>query len=603
MTLPPTRANEAERSANGEGSAGGTPWTNAICSPCSEAASSPSTAGYCPTRHGGSVTHHGTPAARALGHPLAQGRDARARSDPLLDQPVGDQLAVAVDDRAAVDPQPVGQGALGRQPGPFGQGPGQDLLAQPLVELAVDRDDALAVDGERVRSPAVRRHDRSNSKGCTSPIPRPDRSESGKLDGLFTRLDGTVVFRACYCMENCRHTQRSGCVDRSATERSGVQPRTTPMLDVSTPALATNGPPAPEPDPRETDEWIEALDGVISAEGPQRAREIIEALTVRARTRGADIPITLTTPYVNTIPVDAAAAVPGRPEHRAALARLRRAGTRWRWWCAPTRTPRRARRPHRELRLGGDAVRRRLQPLLARRRPRATAATCVYFQGHSAPGIYARAFLEGRLTEEQLRQLPPGGRRQGALARIRIPWLMPDFWQFPTVSMGLGPLHGDLPGALHAVPARPRHRRHRAAARSGPSSATARWTSPSRWARIGMAAREKLDNLIFVVNCNLQRLDGPVRGNGKIIQELEAHFRGAGWNVHQGDLGPATGTRCSRATRTALLRAADGRDASTASTRPSRPSDGAYVREHFFGKYPETARAGRRHDRRRHLAT
>ena len=155
----------------------------------------------------------------------------------------------------------------------------------------------------------------------------------------------------------------------------------------------------------------------------------------------------------------------------------------------------------------------------------------VFFQGHAAPGIYARAFLEGRLTRRPARPLPPGGRPGQGLSLVPAPAADARLLGVPHGLDGPRPAHRHLPGALQPLPARPRHQGHLATTASGPSSATARRTSPSRWARSSLAAREGLDNLIFVVNCNLQRLDGPVRGNGKIIQELEAVFRGAGWNV------------------------------------------------------------------------
>ena len=157
---------------------------------------------------------------------------------------------------------------------------------------------------------------------------------------------------------------------------------------------------------------------------------------------------------------------------------------------------------------------------------------------------------EGGSAEEQLLNFRQEVDGKG-ISSYPHPKLMPEFWQFPTVSMGLGPLHGDLPGALPQVPARARHRRHRATARSGSSAATARWTRPESLGAISLAAREKLDNLIFVINCNLQRLDGPVRGNGKIIQELEGEFRGSGWNVIKLIWGSYWDPCCSRATRTA----------------------------------------------------
>ena len=179
----------------------------------------------------------------------------------------------------------------------------------------------------------------------------------------------------------------------------------------------------------------------------------------------------------------------------------------------------------------------------------------IFFQGHAAPGIYARAFLEGRLTEEQLDRF----RREvdgGGLPSYPHPRRMPEFWEFPTVSMGLGPLNAVVPGALQPLPAPPRDGRHACGAGCGRSSATARWTSPSRWPALSIAAREQLDNLIFVVNCNLQRLDGPVRGNGKIIQELEAIFRGAGLERDQGDLGRGLG-RAARPRRRRRARQQD----------------------------------------------
>ena len=153
----------------------------------------------------------------------------------------------------------------------------------------------------------------------------------------------------------------------------------------------------------------------------------------------------------------------------------------------------------------------------------------VYFQGHSSPGIYARAFLEGRFGEEQLLHFRQEVGRKG-LSSYPHPWLMPDFWQFPTVSMGLGPLDGDLSGAVPALSARPRPRRHRRP-KVWVFCGDGEMDEPESLGAISLAGREKLDNLIFVINCNLQRLDGPVRGNGKIVQELEADFRGAGWNV------------------------------------------------------------------------
>ena len=194
----------------------------------------------------------------------------------------------------------------------------------------------------------------------------------------------------------------------------------------------------------------------------------------------------------------------------------------------------------------------------------------IYFQGHASPGVYGRAFLEGRLTEEHLKNFRHELRDTPGLSSYPHPWLMPDFWQLPHRLHGPRADQRHLPGALHALPGEPRHHPEDAAPQSGRSWATAKWTSPNRWARITLASREKLDNLIFVINCNLQRLDGPVRGNGKVIQELEAAFRGAGWNVIKviwGErLGSAAGPRHHRPAAEA-----HGRSAWTASSRPTSP--------------------------------
>ena len=207
----------------------------------------------------------------------------------------------------------------------------------------------------------------------------------------------------------------------------------------------------------------------------------------------------------------------------------------------------------------------------------------VYYPGHSSPGFYARAFLEGRLTEEQLHNFRQEVDGKG-LSSYPHPWLMPDFWQFPTVSMGLGPLMAIYQARFM------KYLHHRGLADT---------TNRKVWAFLGdgedgragslgaiaMGARERLDNLIFVINCNLQRLDGPVRGNGKIIQELEGDFRGAGWNVIKVIWGCGWDPLLAR-DKNGFCSSA-WRNASTASIRTSSRKNGAYVREHFFGKYPE----------------
>ena len=208
----------------------------------------------------------------------------------------------------------------------------------------------------------------------------------------------------------------------------------------------------------------------------------------------------------------------------------------------------------------------------------------IYMQGHSSPGVYARAFLDGRLTEEQLDKFRQEVDGKG-ISSYPHPWLMPDFWQFPTVSMGLGPIQAIYQARFLHYLERPRASPRPATARSGRSWATARWTSRSRLGAIGMASRENLDNLVFVINCNLQRLDGPVRGNGKIIQELEADFRGAGWNVIKVIWGSYWDPLLARDKNGILLKRME--EAVDGEYQKFKSRDGAYVREHFFGKYPE----------------
>ena len=251
-------------------------------------------------------------------------------------------------------------------------------------------------------------------------------------------------------------------------------------------------------------------------------------LLERAREQQVGVPGLRSTDYINTIPPEREPWFPGDED----IERRIRAYIRWNAAIMVSRAnrPARRRRPHRHLRLRGQPLRGRLQPLLPRQGPR-RAGDQVYFQGHAAPGIYARAFLEGRLTEQQLdgfrQELSHPG---GGLPSYPHPRLMPDFWEFPTVSMGLGPIN-----AIYQA----RFNRYLLARELNDTSRSHVWAflgdgemdEPESLGAIGVAAREELDNLTFVINCNLQRLDGPVRGNGKIIQELESYFRGAGWNV------------------------------------------------------------------------
>ncbi|MGA8031857.1 MAG: pyruvate dehydrogenase (acetyl-transferring), homodimeric type [Casimicrobiaceae bacterium] len=331
----------------------------------------------------------------------------------------------------------------------------------------------------------------------------------------------------------------------------------------------------PDIDPQETREWVAALEGVLAAEGPDRAHFLIEQLIDKARRSGAYLPFSANTAYINTIPVDSQVRIPGDQniEHRI------RSIARWNAMAMVVRA-------NKHTNVGGHIA------------SYASAATLydvgfnhfwhgmsdrhggdlVFIQGHSAPGVYARAFLLGRFTEAQLDNYRQEVDGKG-VSSYPHPWLMPDFWQFPTVSMGLGPLMAIYQARFMKY----LHDR-------GLADTTGRkvWCfcgdgemdEPESMGAIGMASRENLDNLIFVVNCNLQRLDGPVRGNGKIIQELESDFRGAGWNVIKVIWGTHWDSLLARDKKGILMQrmmaCVDGE------YQTFKSKDGAYVREYFF---------------------
>ncbi len=335
-------------------------------------------------------------------------------------------------------------------------------------------------------------------------------------------------------------------------------------------------------DPEEREEWLDALDGVIEAEGIERARVLVGALVERAEARGVRFPHPLTTPYVNTIPVEKQPQFPGD----AALEERLRHYVRWNAMAMVVRANREA------TDLGGHVATFSSAATLVDvgfnhfwHAPSAeNGGDLVYFQGHSSPGVYSRAFLEGRITEGQLEHFRREVDRTG-LSSYPHPWLMPDFWQFATVSMGLGPLQAVYQARFM------KYLLHRGIV---DTSARKVWSfvgdgeidEPESLAGLAMAAREGLDNLIFVVNANLQRLDGPVRGNGKIIQELEGVFRGAGWNVIKVIWGRRWDPLLEKDESGTLVRLMNETIDGDYQTFKSR--DGAYVREHFFGRYPET---------------
>src|SRR5882724_10984025 len=334
--------------------------------------------------------------------------------------------------------------------------------------------------------------------------------------------------------------------------------------------------------PQETSEWMEALDGVVEENGPERAAYLLSRLIDAASKYGVETPHKLTTPYLNTIPLEEEVAYPGDREIERRIKSL----LRWNAMAMVVRANKH------DPGIGGHIS------------TYASLATLtevghnhffhgsyddqpgdfVYFQGHASPGTYARAFLEGRINEKHLENFRHELREEPGLSSYPHPWLMPDFWQFPTVSMGLGPIN-----AIYQA----RFMRYLENRGIIPKTDRKIWgflgdgetDEPESLGALTLASREKLDNLIFVVNCNLQRLDGPVRGNGSIVQELEAIFRGAGWNVIKVVWGTGWDDLLARDATGLLMKrmheCVDGE------YQVFRANNGAYIRKEFFGKYPE----------------
>ena len=351
--------------------------------------------------------------------------------------------------------------------------------------------------------------------------------------------------------------------------------------------MSTNEPlMTPDPDPQETREWLDALSGVIETEGRARAHDLLETLLDHARQAGIDMPFSANTAYVNTIAVEDEAHCPGNLEVEERL----RAYMRWNAMAMVVRANRH--NPPDGGDLGGHISSfASLATMLGIgfnhfwHAPNAEhGGDLLFIQGHSAPGIYARAYLEGRIDETQLSNFRQEVNGQG-LPSYPHPKLMPNFWQFPTVSMGLGPIMGIYQARflkyLHARGLADTSKR-----KVWVFCGDGEMDEPESLGAIGLAAREKLDNLIFVVNCNLQRLDGPVRGNGKIVQELEGEFRGAGWNVIKLLWGsywdPLLARDKQGALRKLMMDMVDG------DYQACKANDGAFVREHFFGRDPRT---------------
>jgi pyruvate dehydrogenase E1 component len=369
-----------------------------------------------------------------------------------------------------------------------------------------------------------------------------------------------------------------------APEASVREPKeTTPPPETEGNGKARPAGPVADSDPAETQEWLDSLEGVLKSAGPERAEYLLAQLRDRAHIRGVRVPFTANTPYINTIPPDRQPVFPGSREIERRIKSL----VRWNAMAMVVRANKH------EAGIGGHIS------------TYASAATLieiglnhffrgpdgegggdqVYFQGHASPGIYARAFLEGRLSAAQLenfrRELTPS---PGGLSSYPHPWLMPGFWQFPTVSMGLAPIM-----AIYQA----RYNRYLLHRGLKDTSRQRVWCfigdgetdEPESLGAITLASREKLDNLVFIINCNLQRLDGPVRGNGKIIQELEAIFRGAGWNCIKVIWGSDWDPLLARDPDGLLVKrmgeVVDGE------YQKYTVEGGGYIREHFFGKYPQ----------------
>ena len=336
-------------------------------------------------------------------------------------------------------------------------------------------------------------------------------------------------------------------------------------------------------DPVESQEWQDAIADVIERDGANRAHFLLDKAVQQARAAGANLPFSATTPYQNTIPVDDQHEFPGDLEMEWRIRTINR-------WNAMATV---VRRNKESSEYGGHIASYASSAVMYdvglnhfwRAQSEIHGGDLVFFQGHVIPGIYARSFMEGRITEEQLLNFRSevGG---GGLSSYPHPWLMPDYWQFPTVSMGLGPLMAIYQARFMKY----MHNRgliDMADRKVWCFLGDGEMDEPESRGAIDLASREKLDNLIFVINCNLQRLDGPVRGNGKIVQELEGDFRGAGWNVIKLLWGKGWDQLLERDTTGRLRQLMD--ETVDGDYQTFKSKDGAYIRKHFFGKYPETA--------------
>ncbi len=338
----------------------------------------------------------------------------------------------------------------------------------------------------------------------------------------------------------------------------------------------------PDRDPIETAEWLESLAYVLESKGKERVAYLLSVLEERAHLAGVELPFSANTPYINTIPTELQPPYPGDRQ----IERRVKSIIRWNAMAMVVRA-------NRELDgIGGHISTYASSATLLevgfnhflRGRGSGYDGDQIYFQGHASPGVYGRAFVEGRISEEQLKNFRRELQPDKGLSSYPHPWLMPDFWEYPTVSMGLGPIMAIYQARFNE------YLNDRGIVDTSKKKVWAfigdgECDEPETLGAITLAAREKLDNLIFVINCNLQRLDGPVRGNSKVIQELESLFRGAGWNVFKVIWGSDWDPLLARDTKGLLMKrmaeVVDGQ------YQKYTTESGSYIREHFFGKYPE----------------
>jgi pyruvate dehydrogenase E1 component len=336
-------------------------------------------------------------------------------------------------------------------------------------------------------------------------------------------------------------------------------------------------------DPIESQEWQDAIEDVIQSDGADRAHYLLDRAVQQARAAGAKLPFSSTTPYQNTIDTDDEVDMPGDTEMEWRIRTINR------WNAMATVVKRNKVSSEYGGHIASFASSAALYDVGLNHFWRSKSAIhggdLVFFQGHVIPGIYARSFMEGRISVEQLENFRSEV-AGGGLSSYPHPWLMPEYWQFPTVSMGLGPLMAIYQARFM------KYMHNRGLIDAGDRKVwcflgDGEMDEPESLGAIALAAREKLDNLIFVVNCNLQRLDGPVRGNAKIVQELEGNFRGAGWDVIKLLWGRGWDELLEKDTsgklRQLMEETVDG------DYQTFKSKDGAYIRKHFFGTYPETA--------------